>query len=226
MRHRNPTAQYNETLNPRVRQWILTMLVPLGGMYSYESYQIVNDSLLQALFNFDDPELDLSKAELQAMLRTEYRRDCAQKAHLPEVLQSNVAELAKLVSLDSIERSILEFAVALSMDTRLSSASVLLGDINTAKLFYSLATLLNHSESEIRTALSRDGTLMRTGIFNLRNFEQMSLTSKLEILSVSFADPQNSHPMQSDAVSYHKFATARTICVKRLFYLRKTDLQS
>ena len=94
MRHRNPTAQYNETLNPRVRQWILTMLVPLGGMYSYESYQIVNDSLLQALFNFDDPELDLSKAELQAMLRTEYRRDCAQKAHLPEVLQSNVAELA------------------------------------------------------------------------------------------------------------------------------------
>lgn len=188
MRHRNPTAQYNETLNPRVRQWILTMLVPLGGMYSYESYQIVNDSLLQALFNFDDPELDLSKAELQAMLRTEYRRDCAQKAHLPEVLQSNVAELAKLVSLDSIERSILEFAVALSMDTRLSSASVLLGDINTAKLFYSLATLLNHSESEIRTALSRDGTLMRTGIFNLRNFEQMSLTSKLEILSVSFAD--------------------------------------
>ncbi len=188
MRHRNPTAQYNETLNPRVRQWILTMLVPLGGMYSYESYQIVNASLLQALFNFDDPELDLSKAELQAMLRTEYRRDCAQKAHLPEVLQSNVAELAKLVSLDSIERSILEFAVALSMDTRLSSASVLLGDINTAKLFYSLATLLNHSESEIRTALSRDGTLMRTGIFNLRNFEQMSLTSKLEILSVSFAD--------------------------------------
>lgn len=135
MRHRNPTAQYNETLNPRVRQWILTMLVPLGGMYSYESYQIVNDSLLQALFNFDDPELDLSKAELQAMLRTEYRRDCAQKAHLPEVLQSNVAELAKLVSLDSIERSILEFAVALTMDTRLSSASVLLGDINTAKLF-------------------------------------------------------------------------------------------
>ncbi len=188
MRHRNPTAQYNETLNPRIRQWILTMLVPLGGIYSYESYQIVNDSLLQALFNFDDPELDLSKAELQAMLRTEYRSACAQKAHLPEVLQSNVAELAKLVSLDSIERSILEFAVALSMDTRLSSASVLLGDINTAKLFYSLATLLNHSESEIRTALSRDGTLMRTGIFNLRNFEQMSLTSKLEILSVSFAD--------------------------------------
>ncbi len=71
MRHRKPTAQYNETLNPRVRQWILTMLVPLGGMYSYESYQIVNDSLLQALFNFDDPELDLSKAELQAMLRAE-----------------------------------------------------------------------------------------------------------------------------------------------------------
>ena len=188
MRQVNLTAQYKVTLNPRVRQWILTILVPLGGMYRYDSHEVVNDALLQALFNFDDPEIELSKAELHAMLRKEYRRDCSQRAHLPEVLHNNIAQLAKLVNLDRVESCILEFAIALSMDSRLSDAAELLDDLNTAKLFYSLATLLDHPEAHIRTALSRDATLMRTGIFNLRNFEHVSLLSKLDVLSVSFAD--------------------------------------
>lgn len=69
------------------------MLVPLGGMYHYDSHEVVNDALLQAIFNFDDPEIELSKAQLYAMLRKEYRRDCSQRAHLPEVLHSNIAAL-------------------------------------------------------------------------------------------------------------------------------------
>lgn len=74
------------------------------------------------------------------------------------------------------------------MNTRLADAAELLGELNTAKLFYSLAILLGHSELDIRTALSRDGTLIRSGIFNLSNFEHVSLTSKLDLLSASFAD--------------------------------------
>lgn len=181
-------AQYNETLNPRVRQWILTLLVPLGGMFSYASDDIVSDALLQALFDFDDPDIELSKAELYSLLRKEYRKCSNISARLPDVLQSNVAQLAKLVDLDSVERCILEFAIALSMDARLTDAADLLGDLNTAKMFYSLTKLLNCPENEIRTALSRDGALMRTGIFNLGNFDDGFLTHKLRVLSVSFAD--------------------------------------
>ena len=181
-------AQYNETLNPRVRQWILTLLVPLGGMFSYASDDIVSDALLQALFDFDDPDIELSKAELHSLIRKEYRKCSNISARLPDVLQSNIAQLAKLVDLDSVERCILEFAIALSMDARLTDAADLLGDLNTAKMFYSLTKLLNCPENEIRTALSRDGALMRTGIFNLGNFDDGFLTHKLRVLSVSFAD--------------------------------------
>ena len=180
--------QYNETLNPRVRQWILTLLVPLGGMLTYASDDIISDALLQALFDFDDADLELSKAELHTLLRKEYRQNSSKKAPLPDVLQSNVAQLAQLVDLDSVESGILEFAVALAMDARLTDAADLLGDMNTAKMFYNLAKLLNCSENEIRAALSRDGALMRTGIFNLSNFDDGFLTHKLRVLSVSFAD--------------------------------------
>lgn len=188
LRPQYSTGHYNETLNPRVRQWMLTLLVPLGGMFSYASDDIVSDALLQALFDFDDAAIELSKAELHSMLRKEYRQCANTSAPLPDVLQSNVAQLAKLVDLDSVERSILEFAVALSMDARLTDAADLLGDLNTAKMFYSLAKLLNCPENEIRAALSRDGALMRTGIFNLGNFDDGFLTQKLRVLSASFAD--------------------------------------
>ena len=188
MRHRNLTAQHKETLNPRLRQWILTMLVPLGGMYSYTCNEVVNDALLQAIFNFDDLDIELSKTELYELLRKEYRRDCGRPAHLPSVLRSNVAELAGLVNLDGVDSCILELAIALSMDSRLSDAAELLGDMNTAKFFYSLSILLRCSEAGIRTALSHDGTLNRTGIFNIRNFEYAGLTNKLGVLSASFAD--------------------------------------
>lgn len=188
LRPHHSVAQYNETLNPRVRQWILTLLVPLGGMFTYASDDIVSDALLQALFDFNDADIELSKAELHSLLRKEYRKCSNKSARLPDVLQSNVAQLAKLVDLDSVERCLLEFAVALSMDARLTDAADLLGDLNTAKMFYSLAKLLNCPENEIRVALSRDGALMRTGIFNLSNFEDGFLTQKLRVLSVSFAD--------------------------------------
>lgn len=200
MRLRNLADQNKETLNPRVRQWILIMLVPLGGMHSYSYNEVVNDALLQALFNFDDPEIELCKAELHAMLRKEYRRHCSQRTHLPDVLQRNVAELAKLVDLNTVESCIVEFAVALSMDSRLSDAAELLNELNTAKLFYSLATLLDCTETQIRTALSRDGTLMRTGIFNLRNFDHVALVSKLDVLSASFADTLYCGTVSPDAL--------------------------
>lgn len=188
MRYPNLTTQYSEPLNSQVRQWILTLLVPLGGMHSYTSNEVINDALLQAIFNFDDLELEFSRQELYALLRKAYRRGRTQQTHLPKMLRNNIADLAQLISLNAVERSILEFAIVLAMNTRLADAAELLGELNTAKLFYTLALLLGHSEDAIRTALSRDGALMRTGIFNARNFEHISLTSKLDLLSVSFAD--------------------------------------
>ena len=110
MRQPYLTAQPKETLNPHVRQWILTILVPLGGMYSYSYDPVVNDALLESLFNFDDPEVELSKNQLYTLLRKEYRRGCSQLTQLPKVLHSNIAQLAQLVSLNNVESSILEFA--------------------------------------------------------------------------------------------------------------------
>ena len=181
------TVPYQDTLNPRVHQWILTLLVPLGAMLTYNTQDIVSDALLQELLDLDD-DMELSKTDLYGLLRQEYRKHSHQSTHLPAVLQRNMAQLATLVNLNTVETSILEFAVALAMDARLEDATDLLGDLNTAKLFYSLAKLLNHPEPEIRQALSRDGALIRTGILNLSNFSDGFLTHKLQVLSSSFAD--------------------------------------
>ncbi|NLC99735.1 MAG: ATP-binding protein [Gammaproteobacteria bacterium] len=181
------TAHYQETLNPRVHQWILTLLVPLGAMLTYNTQDIVSDALLQELLDLDD-DMELSKTDLYGLLRQEYRKHSQQSTHLPDVLKRNMAQLATLVNLNTVETSILEFAVALAMDARLEDATDLLGDLNTAKLFYSLAKLLNHPEPEIRQALSRDGALIRTGILNLSNLSDGFLTYKLQVLSSSFAD--------------------------------------
>ena len=140
------------------------------------------------MFNFDDADIELSKAELYSLLRKAYRQSSSQPTAVPDLLHKNIAQLAGLVNLNSIERCILEFAVALAMDARLTDAADLLGELNSAKLFYSLAKLLNRPEHEIRQALSREGALMRTGIFNLTKFDNSHLVHKLEVLSESFAD--------------------------------------
>lgn len=75
------------------------------------------------------------------------------KGSSAKVLHNTIVQLAQWVSLDEVESRILEFAVALSMDSPLADAAELLGDLNTAKLFYSLATLLEYSESAFATKL-------------------------------------------------------------------------
>lgn len=171
MKQNNSINPSQEALNPRIRQWILTMLVPLGGMYSNDSQQVITDVLPQNMFNLDQSGAELTKAELHGFLRKEYRHCHIHNTSVPEKLRSNIALLAKLVGLNNDECSILEFATALTMDRHLAAVARLLGEFDTSQLFDNLATLLDVSETDIRRSLASNSQLVCTGIFSLSNFE-------------------------------------------------------
>lgn len=80
----------------------------LGGMYSNNSQQVITDVLLQDIFYLDQFETALTKAELHGFLR----KNIVTVMFRTLLCLTNYALLAKLVSLNNDERSILEFAVS------------------------------------------------------------------------------------------------------------------
>lgn len=71
MKQNSSTIPSQEIINPRIRQWILTILVPLGGMYSSNSQQVITDVLPRDMFNLDQFKTALTKAELHGFMRKE-----------------------------------------------------------------------------------------------------------------------------------------------------------
>ena len=71
MKQKLSTIPSRETLNSRIRQWLLTMLVPPGGMYSNNSHSVITDVLPQDIFNLDQFKTALTKAELHGFMRKE-----------------------------------------------------------------------------------------------------------------------------------------------------------
>lgn len=69
----------------------------------------VDSRLHAAVLDLDD-DMELSKTDLYGLLRQEYRKHSHQSTHLPAVLQRNMAQLATLVNLNTVETSILENA--------------------------------------------------------------------------------------------------------------------
>lgn len=156
-----------------IHLWILRLLVPLGAYREIVKPEfITDDSLAEAIGlgkwvdckNSDfDPKLvrdELRRLHIQAEKNL-------RGAIVPPELAGNVKRMAELVGLSAVDCRILEFAVLIHNERLLNDAADKLGDLSSAKLFHALSILLELSETEIRAALSPQGTLAKSGLVSV-----------------------------------------------------------
>ncbi len=193
-RIRTAYSQSPAELLPISRLWMLRLLVPLGGWSEFLCHHgFDNDRCAELLglgewVNFKERDFDPKaiRAELNMLHR---KAECTiANAELPPQLSSNVANLARLVGLSANECRILEFAIMIKNDRILSDATDWLGQISTARLFTGLSILLDISEHEVRTALSTQSVLAKSGLVSVDRNGVSSLSNKIDMLSQDFAD--------------------------------------
>ncbi|MEX3693859.1 AAA family ATPase [Paraburkholderia sp. BR14263] len=188
-------------LSPKVRLWILRLLVLLGCQNAFvQRGGFSDDQLAEALGLgewIDNEDDGFSAAAARKKLRKLHLSAEATLDGTPmsSRASSNIQRLAELAGLSAADSSILEFVVALRTERLLDDAGDLLGSLSSGKTFHVLSVLLDQPEAVVRAALSSHGVLADTGLVSVDRNRTTLLGSKLQLLSDSFAD----HIVSSDA---------------------------
>lgn len=186
---------------PIVHLWLLRLLVPLGGHRSFIQRHGFDDDMLAEAIGLgkwiDPAPLEFDPQAVRAELRKIHRASESRPLDLeaPSVLGSNIERLSGLVGLSDADRRILEFAVLIHDERLLDDAADKLGRISSMRVFQTLSVLLDIPEHEIRSSLSAQGILAKSGLVSLDRNSSSTLRDKLDLLSSSFAD----HIIHSDA---------------------------
>lgn len=200
-RHRPRPASMPEDMSPIIHLWLLRLLMPLRGHKDFiNAYDFSNDALAEMLGLGDWVGLDPGDFDPSAV-RTQLRKLHAagersmRHTATPACLRGNVARLAELVGLSDTDCRILEFAVLIQGERVLDDCADWLGQLSSVKVFHALSVLLDLPEPKIRSSLSTQGILAKSGLLSVDRSCTSTLRSKLDLLSESFAD----HISSSDA---------------------------
>ena len=179
-------------LESLTRLWMLRLLVPLHGHRKFINEMGYDNDEIAAQFDLPGIGLDddFNAAAARKLLQQSYQaaERAGEKLTLPEPLAENLHKLMQLVGLDDVECQLLGFAVMLNQHRYLSDACDWLGsDLSLSKLSYTLAVVLNISQQSIQEALSSRGMLAQSGLLTIDREYKNVLSSKLELLSSSFA---------------------------------------
>lgn len=201
-------------IDPVIRLWLLRILVPLGGHREFlHSHGFNNDGLAVALglghwvdssqfdiplflrrpgkvarTNTEESEFDLKTVKSELRLLHQQAEKDWHKATLPACLRHNIGQLSGLVGLSSTDCRVLEFAVSIHNERLLDDTADWLGQLSSVKVFHALSTLLESPEPDIRTSLSTQGILSRSGLVSVDRSGTSTLRGKLNLLSDVFAD--------------------------------------
>ncbi len=185
-RHR---AKKATEFTPIMRLWLLRLLVPIGAQRQFVSHMGFNDDATAELLGLQEwvgtnpREFDLKL--VRAALRKLHE---SAGASLPEILQDNIARIAKLVNLSDTDCRILEFAVMVRCEPTLEYMCNELASMSSVQVFQTLSKLLDVAEHEIRDSLSLQGILAKSGLVSLERKSTARLNEALELLSDTFAD--------------------------------------
>ncbi len=181
--------------------WLLRLLVPMGGQRYFIGPNSFSDDALAEVLGLDH-WVDLAECEFdQRAVRMELRGlylEAEQElgsANVPDRLGGNVARLAELVGLSDTDCRVLEFAVMMRTERPLDEAVDLFGIVSSTRVFRMVSEVLALPEPDVRSAMSAQGTLARSGLLAIERDGSCSLSSKIELLSHHFAD----HICSSDA---------------------------
>lgn len=183
-------------LNPCIRRWILTLLVP-GQAWKELDTLDSPDVLLKALGCGQDvpDEYELDFQQARKDLRAAWQQSRHTKLEmdaLPVRLVSNVQRLQALAGLNEMECRVLELAVCLHAEPLLHQVAEQVGKGVGRKLSFWVAELLEVPEKEVSKVLSARGALFRSGLLDVSYlydaFTSSGLTYRLVPASRNFVD--------------------------------------
>ncbi|WP_051789424.1 AAA family ATPase [Endozoicomonas montiporae] len=177
-------------ISDKVRLWILRTLIRCGGINNLDSlYE--GDALIEALElrgNTNPCNSDFDKKQALQTFRFMLLESDDRQYYEPESqLTHNLQKLSLLIGLSQVETHLLEFAILLQHEPALESAVNLLENMGYNKLLLVLSLVLDLSEQEVRTALSPEGLLNRSGLLVVERSGSNYLSGRMELLSYSFA---------------------------------------
>ena len=181
-------------VSPLVKLWLLRLLVPLGCHRDIHHQGFSEDDRLTSaigLADLDDLEsYELSPAAFRNKLRVLHAQGerKLRNSAVPPCLAANIARLSKLVGLSDSDCRILEFSVLIHTERILDDTADGLGQLSSAKLMHALSVLLDLPEPEVRSSLSPQGILAKSGLLSVDRCGTSSLRGKLNLLSDNFAD--------------------------------------
>lgn len=193
-RRRAPKPHTTSEVPRIVHLWLLRLLVPLGGHKGFISeHGFGNDAIAEAIGlggwidtesqDFDPKSVRAELRKLHQLGERKYRN-----AAIPTCLSSNIGRLSELVGMSEVDCRILEFAVLIQNERILEEVSDQLGQMPSVKAFNTLSVLLSIPENDIRSALSAQGILAKSGLLTVDRSGVSTLRWKLELLSDTFAD--------------------------------------
>ncbi len=139
--------------------------------------------------NAEKDQLSRRKAMMYLTLLHHQAEHQANTCQLPQPLADNIKQLVEQVGLSQVESAILAFAVLMHTNRLLNDVTDWLGrEMTTLKVYHTLSVLLGFSEADIRAALSSQATLAQTSLVVLERDHCTDLSSKINVLSRSFAD--------------------------------------
>lgn len=183
--------QPSAPMNPRIRRWILNLMVNHEG-WSKLDYLDEPEQLLAALGCKQKTVDDyLCKQTVRKNLNRAWKQVCQRPQAqdlLPTRLCANIELIQTLAGLNETDCRILEFTICLYADTRLGEVIEQIERHGVRQANTQLAKLLELPKSEIHAALSAKGALFRTGIL-----DTYSLTSSYSQKLSDWLTPSHSH---------------------------------
>lgn len=193
-----------------VALWSLKFLLKLGGMKRFmEDGRIRYDDISEYLglhVWFDDEEKrdealerfapgyrgkheTLAKKLVVESLENLMAKLEKSKCTTSPILERNIAKLAHLISLNTVEQDILRLAVYLKYYDVLTEASRTLGDLTIEQIYKVMSVILSTPKEVIREALMPRGRLNRSGIISIDRFNNSnSLSNKIDVASNGFVE--------------------------------------
>lgn len=181
-----------ETTRPQVKLWALRILTLLGGSNTFIGEKGFQMLWVAKQLGFstgllaDTYQQELARQELHQM----YEQAEAENGHLPlnDELQNNIHMLRDILELTEVECEILAFLVILHTEQLLDDVAESIGNMNAPKALRALSVILNLAYDDIRTALSGEGSLIRSGLISVERTYPSYLRSKFLLVSEQLAD--------------------------------------
>jgi len=175
-----------------IKLWMLRILIDLNANREFIDYRggFYTDSI--AIFLGLEEYIDKAEENKQKILKI-MQKDLKRlkkkpSLSIPKILKQNIKRVKKLININRVERDIVIFIIYLKSYNIMDDATNMLGNISVDKLIYILSILLNHSSSKIKTALSPDGKLARSGLVTVNRSDSYPMAMILDILSKDFAN--------------------------------------